>query len=232
MANYKEGHMSVKCWRSNSILMIMGVVSLMMSVGCSGIGPPDRPRNVEATALSQHEVYLTWTCTDEEYYPCWFCEPDTPRVSYFVYRDDREIADVDYLEFEDDGLSPDTLYCYRVSSYWNDIIYDWLFVQESVLSGEACTWTYPLNTISGSVSLSSAGLEGVQVELIRSLGFPTVLGTTTTGSGGVFSFDGLENSQYIVSSSLDGYMFSPEQYMFNLVNENAVDINFSAFEAL
>ena len=217
--------------RLTTLLISYGLFFSFMSAGCSGFGPPDRPRHVEATALSQDRIYLTWTCTDEEIYVWPNPEPVTPQVSYYIYRDGSELADVEDLEYTDTGLVPDTLYCYRVSSYWDDSIFDWFYVQESDPSRETCEWTYPLNTVSGSVSLAGAGFEGVEVQLIRSLGFPSVSATTTTGAGGYFTFNDLENFQYEVLPVMDGYVFSPALYTLNLVNESATGIDFTASPA-
>jgi hypothetical protein len=193
-----------------------GALIMILSSGCSNLLSPDRPRNVDATPLSQHVIQVTWTCDDEEYYDFWGNQSGDA-VSYSVYRDGRLVADVGDLDYLDRKLSPDTLYCYRITSYWDENIYDWIFHQESVKSQEACAWTYPLNTISGTVILSATGFEGVYVELVRSTGFPAVLATTTTDSGGDFSFTDLEN-----------FMFTPGQYQFNLVNQNAYGVDFSA----
>jgi len=206
---------------------IMVILFLIFSAGCTNLIPPDRPRNVDATALSQYEIGVTWTCIDEEYYDI-FGTQYGDAVSYPVYRDGRLVADVGDPGYDDGNLSPDTLYCYRITSYWDENIYDWIFHQESDKSQEVCAWTYPLNTISGTVTLSGAGFEGVNVELISSIGFPTVLGTTTTATGGGYSFTGLENYGYIVAPSMAGYVFTPGQYQFNLVNQDAFGVDFLA----
>ncbi len=207
--------------------ILIGALFLILSSGCSNIFSPDRPRNVDATALSQHTIQVTWTCDDEEYYDLWGNQHGDA-VSYSVYRDGSLVADVGDLDYLDRNLSPDTLYCYRITSYWDEDVFDWFFLQESGKSQEACAWTYPLNTISGTVMLSDDGFEGVYVELVRSTGFPAVLATTTTDSGGDFSFTDLENFQYTVAPSMAGFMFTPGQYQFNLVNQDAAGIDFSA----
>jgi hypothetical protein len=211
--------------RSVPVPVLICLFSIVLGNGCSGIFPPDRPENVWATALSQHRVEVTWTCWDEEEYN-WWGEPTSSRVSYLVYRDGKQVADVEDPGWVDDGLDPETLYCYRVSSYWDEIL-DWIFVQESGKSQEACAWTYPLNAISGSVTLGSGGFEGVRIQLIRDLGFPAVLGTEATGPHGGYTFNDLENSQYVVEPSMSGYTFSPDNYQFNLVNQDAYNMDFS-----
>ena len=208
----------------------MAGVLVTLASACSGIGPPDRPRNLEATALNQHEITLTWTCRDEEYYGTWWTSSEDPAVSYHVYRDGSQVADVGDPEYTDGGLFPETAYCYRVTSFWDEDLFDWLFVQESDRSAEACAWTYPLNVLAGSVLREGGqGLEGVLVELILGIGFPSVIGTTRTGPEGAFSFSALENSGYIVVPSLEGYVFDPEERSLNLVNEDAVGADFTAF---
>ncbi len=219
--------MSTYPFRSILILVTIGVLFLVFSSGCSNLIPPNRPQDVETTALSQNEIQVTWICIDEEYYDIWGNQQgDT--VSYAVFRNGNQVADVGDLGYDDGNLSPGTLYCYRITSYWEENIADVLFAKESDKSREACAWTYPLNSISGTVTLSGAGFGGVLVELIASAGFSPVLATTTTATDGVFSFTDLDNYQYIVEPSMAGFLFSPGQYQFNLVNQDAVGTDFSA----
>lgn len=205
----------------------IGTLLLILTSSCSDIGPPERPRDVAATALNQHYIQITWTCVDEEYYD-WWGNISGAAVSYYVYRDGERVTSIGDPEYQDGNLAPETLYCYRVTSYWDDNVFDWFYTQESGLSQEACAWTYPLNTVSGTVTLDSAGLENVQMELIRSTGFPVVVATTITQPTGGYTFDDLENSQYTLVPSLPGYTFSPEQHQVTLFNENAAGVDFSA----
>jgi hypothetical protein len=214
--------------RSFPVPVMIASLFLFLSAGCWGYGPPERPRNVEATPLSQYDILITWTCEDEEHWD-WWNMMWSATVSYYVYREGKKIAHVGGLEYEDGNLTPDTTYCYHVTSYWVDLDYGLFGVEESDRSREACARTYPLNTISGTVTSGSIGLEGVQVELTRETGFPVVLEVKSTSPEGGYTFTGLQNFSYLVVPSLPGYAFSPDQYQFSLVNQDAYGIDFSAF---
>ncbi|UCG39037.1 MAG: hypothetical protein JSV00_02025 [bacterium] len=203
-------------------------VLLLTASACSGVGSPARPEDLTATSLNQYEVELTWTCTDEETY--WYnWDYDAPAVSYFVYRDGDRVASVNDPWHTDLNLVPDTLYCYRVTSFWDEGITDWIFLQESRRSAEACAWTYPLNTVTGAVTLDSSGLPGVLVELIHDIGMGGVLGSTFTDAEGGYIFTGLENSRYVLDPSMPGFTFSPPQRTVILFNASASQQDFTAY---
>lgn len=178
---------------------------MLLAQGCTALWPPARPENLDATALSAHEIELTWTCDDEE---PWY-DTDAPYVDYAVYRDGRVVAYNGDLGYIDGGLAPDTQYCYRVRSYWADNFYDWIFPLESGKSNEACARTYPLGSVSGTVTLDGAGLAGVLVEISASLSGQPLAGTTT-GPAGQYAFPDLEENGYLITPTLAGYTFSPD----------------------
>ena len=76
-------------------------------------------------------------------------------------------------------------------------------------------------TISGTVS--GAVTSGVSMALTG-----TSSGSTTTISGGTYSFAGLGNGTYTVTPSLTGYTFTPANQTVTISNANVPSVNFTA----
>ena len=75
-------------------------------------------------------------------------------------------------------------------------------------------------TISGTITLSGAGLAGVTVS--------TTGASTTTSSTGAYTLSGLANGTYTVTPSLSGYTFSPTSTSTTISGANVTGINFTA----
>ena len=78
------------------------------------------PENLTATAKSNSSIILTWDEVENAH-------------SYFVYRNDEEIANIKETSYLDENLKYDTEYCYTVTAMGVDT--------ESDPSEEACTKT-------------------------------------------------------------------------------------------
>ncbi len=75
-------------------------------------------------------------------------------------------------------------------------------------------------TISGTITLSGAGLAGVTVS--------TTGASATTSSTGAYTLSGLANGTYTVTPSLSGYTFSPTSSSATISGANVTGINFTA----
>ncbi len=75
-------------------------------------------------------------------------------------------------------------------------------------------------SISGTITLSGAGLAGVTVS--------TTGASTTTSSTGAYTLSGLVNGTYTVTPSLSGYTFSPTSTSTTISGANVTGINFTA----
>lgn len=75
--------------------------------------------------------------------------------------------------------------------------------------------------ISGTVTLSGTGLQGVTVALSST-------NTTTTDVNGSYSFTGLANGSYTVTPSKTGYTFSPVNKAVTISNADSTGNNFTA----
>jgi len=71
-----------------------------------GSGPTE-PTNLEATTVSQTQVDLTWTASED---------PDTGVEQYNVYRDGAVVGTVVSTSFADTGLQQNTTYVYAISA--------------------------------------------------------------------------------------------------------------------
>ena len=80
----------------------------------------EAPENLTATAKSNSSIILTWDEVENAH-------------SYFVYRNDEEIANIKETSYLDENLKYDTEYCYTVTAMGVDT--------ESDYSEEACTKT-------------------------------------------------------------------------------------------
>ncbi len=207
--------------------LLLGVC-LPLALGCANLIDPARPENLRATALSSHEIELTWTCEDEESGWWFFGDEDETPVSYIVYRDGREVADVSDPGHTDSGLEPDTLYCYRVSSYWDDLLTSWIYQVESSRSEEDCARTYPAVSLSGTVTLDGTGLEGVLVEISASYS-GQASASSITGPAGRYFFPDLGHYTYQVTPSLEGYSFTPSQRSVTVRNNDVTGQDFTAY---
>jgi len=82
----------------------------------------------------------------------------------------------------------------------------------------------PTYTISGTVTLSTAGLSGVTMNL-----FGSVSANTTTNTSGYYEFRGLSNGPYTVKPSKAGYTFSPSSTQVIISGADVTGVNFVAF---
>lgn len=73
--------------------------------------PPSVPEDLRATDVDAHEVELEWSASED---------PETGVDLYRVFRDGEEIGTASETEFEDDDVSPFTVYRYRVSAVNGD----------------------------------------------------------------------------------------------------------------
>ncbi len=100
-----------------------------------------------------------------------------------------------------------------ISAYGNDCYIDDVAV---VMQGGSATYG-----ISGTVS--GAVTSGVTVTLSGAAS-----ATTTTASGGTYSFAGLANGTYTVAPSLSGYTFTPASASETVNGANVTGVNFTA----
>ncbi len=68
---------------------------------------PTVPTNVTAEAVSQTQINLTWTASED---------PESGVDRYIVYRDDSTIGSVTETSFADSGLEQNTTYMYSISA--------------------------------------------------------------------------------------------------------------------
>lgn len=69
--------------------------------------PPSVPGNLVATAASDTQVNLTWGASTD---------PDSPSITYAVYRNGSQVATLTTTSFADKGLSANTTYSYYVTA--------------------------------------------------------------------------------------------------------------------
>ena len=100
-----------------------------------------------------------------------------------------------------------------ISAYGNDEYLDDVLVTGSG-TGPA---TY---TVSGTITLSGAGLSGVTVS--------TTGGSATTNSSGAYTISGLANGSYTLTPALAGYTFTPASQPVTVNGANVTGINFTA----
>jgi pseudomonalisin len=100
-----------------------------------------------------------------------------------------------------------------ISAYGNDVYLD----DVAVTGSGTGTPTY---SVSGTVTLSGAGLAGVTVS--------TSGASATTAASGAFSLAGLANGTYTVTPSLSGYTFSPTSASATVSGANVTGVNFTA----
>lgn len=97
---------------------------------------------------------------------------------------------------------------------------NYLHLAEVQIFGSSGATTY---SISGQVTLSGSGLNGVNVSLTG-----TATNSTTTNATGNYSFTGLPGAgNYTVTPSLSGYTFTPPSQTFNNLSANQT-ANFTA----
>ncbi|MBT8477629.1 MAG: fibronectin type III domain-containing protein, partial [Gemmatimonadetes bacterium] len=68
---------------------------------------PTAPSNVTAEAISQTQVNLTWTASED---------PESGVDRYIIYRDGSMIGSVTQTSFADSGLEQNTTYVYSISA--------------------------------------------------------------------------------------------------------------------
>jgi hypothetical protein len=81
----------------------------------------------------------------------------------------------------------------------------------------------PTHKLSGTVTLTGAGFSGVTIKLAGS-----AVGSTTTDSNGNYNFTGLANGTYVVTPSLNNYIFNPVSTAIVISGANASNTNFVA----
>lgn len=91
--------------------------------------PPEAPQNLSAIAVSTSGINLTWDAA---------VEGDLPVNGYKIFRDDVEIDTTSGTSYSDTGLSPNTLYTYKVSAFDTS-------GADSPLSDPASATTFPLD---------------------------------------------------------------------------------------
>jgi hypothetical protein len=69
--------------------------------------PPSTPGNLSAAAISQSRIDVTWSASVD----------NVEVAGYRVWRDGKQIATTTYRFYNDEGLSPLTLYTYAVDAY-------------------------------------------------------------------------------------------------------------------
>ena len=85
------------------------------------------------------------------------------------------------------------------------------------------TVTTGTTTYSISGTMSGAVTSGVTMSLTGA-----ATATTTTGTGGTYTFSGLANGSYTVTPSLSGYTFSPTSTSVTISGANQTGKNFTA----
>ncbi|MBW2311191.1 MAG: carboxypeptidase regulatory-like domain-containing protein [Deltaproteobacteria bacterium] len=82
-------------------------------------------------------------------------------------------------------------------------------------------------SVSGQVTTNGTGLSGVTITLSGDGS-----DTTTTDSGGDYSFSGLSNGSYMVTPSLAGYTFDPTSRNVTVSGQNKTGVDFSSSPTL
>jgi len=166
-----------------------GDASINITIGSlSDINPPSVPTDLTATAVSSSQIDLLWSASTD----------DAGVAGYMIYREGSYLKAVTGTSASDTGLSPDTPYCYTVSAY--DIAGN-----ESGLSTEACAITDGTDTYTISGTVYQFGCPNIEDTFpvpnatVSLSGAAT--GTTTTDSAGNYSFLGLANGTYTVTTS-------------------------------
>lgn len=108
---------------------------------------------------------------------------------------------------------------YCLYGYNDNYIFDWSWVN-GVLTPTPVEQGY---SISGRVTSSGNGLSEITIALTGS-----VSTSTTTDSNGNYTFTGLQNGSYTITSSLTGYSFSPPNISVTINNTDIVGQNFVA----
>ena len=167
---------------------------------------PSVPTNLGATAASSTQINLSWSASTD----------DKGIKEYKVYRGGAYLKTVPGTSTTDTGLTPSTQYCYKVSAVDTSN-------QESGQSSQVCVTTSAsfTDTISGRVTLNGAGLAGVTVALTGSA-------PATTDAGGNYTFSNLQNGNYTVTPTLNGYSFSPTSRSVTVNSANVASQDFTA----
>jgi len=75
--------------------------------GSSDDSPPTAPQGLDATAISDTQISLTWAASSD---------PDSGIASYNVYRDGNKVATSSKMSYIDNGLTENTSYSYELSA--------------------------------------------------------------------------------------------------------------------
>jgi fibronectin type 3 domain-containing protein len=111
-------------------------------------------------------------------------------------------------------------------SYTNPTVTTWCIGIYGYAAGSGtvtATVTTGTTTYSISGTVSGAVTSGVTMTLTGAASK-----TTTTGTGGTYSFTGLANGSYTVTPSLTGYTFSPASTAVTISGANVTGINFTS----
>ena len=111
-------------------------------------------------------------------------------------------------------------------SYSSPTVATWSIAVYGYAAGSGtvtATVTTGTTTYSISGTVSGAVASGVTMTLS---GAKT--GTTTTASGGTYTFSGLANGSYTVTPSLSGYTFSPTSTAVTIASANKTGVNFTS----
>jgi len=190
--------------------------------GCEFNIPPT-PRGVKASAMSTHEIKVSWYLSFIEELLFGGCDTDE-RICYNVYRGQNRIAHTCRKYYNDGSLSPDTKYCYQVTSECGDSFFSF---SESSKSKKVRATTFASNTLSGSNFLGDAGMHGTMIELIAVYPDQCIY-STSTDSNGNYSFSDIGTGLYFVVPSGPGYIFSPTIFPVVVHDADASSLDFIA----
>jgi hypothetical protein len=115
----------------------------------------------------------------------------------------------------------------RQRSFWSgfprgiSILILWLVLSSGCSGGDFSGYQYSISgTVTGSVQ------EGVTIALINE----SDEGISLTGSDGTYTFSNLPNGTYIVTASLGGYTFTPDNQSVTINDANVTSIDFISTE--
>lgn len=202
---------------TRSIIAGCALLTISLLTGSCDSVPPAVPENLNVYPDSPRAMIVTW---DFDVYGGDLLED----FEFRIYRDDYYVGDTwAELFFVDYGLEPATEYCYRVSSVYSDPFSD----DEGPKSSMVCAETYPLNSLSGAITLQGKGVEGVSLTLAST--YPA-WGTyhLLTDPAGNYLFKELENGNYLLTPSKPGYTFSPGEVSLRVLNGERAIVDFWA----
>jgi uncharacterized repeat protein (TIGR02543 family) len=145
--------------------------------GPSDITPPSTPQNLSATAISEHQIDLSWDASSD---------PESGISHYNIYRDGNSIGQSSSTSFSNTGLNSGTTYSYEVSAVNGQGL-------ESGLSNTAQATTSTDTTPPSIVSVSASEASVV-------ITFSESLDTTSAEQTSNYS---VNNGVSITAASLD-----------------------------